>query len=88
MAEAIAVMSLGGDYDASRALAFRARMARIAGVNLVEFNYTNNRVTVRFDPDQVGPRELGEFVLREKKHSARSSQASWSSRSRGSNASP
>jgi len=72
MGEATTVMSLGGDYDATRAVTLRARIARIAGVNHVEFNYTNNRVTVQFDPDLMGPEELEGLVMREKKHHFRS----------------
>jgi allophanate hydrolase subunit 1 len=72
MGEATAVMSLGGDYDASRAVALRTRIARIPGVDLVEFNYTNNKVTVRFNPDQVNPVELKDLVTRDRKHRARS----------------
>jgi allophanate hydrolase subunit 1 len=72
MGTATMVMGLGGDYEATRAVALRTRIARIAGVNFVEFNYTSNRVTVRYDPDQLSQKELENIVTREKRHHARS----------------
>jgi allophanate hydrolase subunit 1 len=72
MGTATMVMGLGGDYEATRAVALRTRIARIAGVNFVEFNYTSNRVTVRYDPDQLSQKELENIVTREKRHQARS----------------
>jgi len=73
MGEAVAVMSLGDNYDTTRALALRTRIARIAGVNLVEFNYTNNKVTVQYDPNQVSQEELKNLVMRDMKHRPSSS---------------
>ena len=72
MGAAMMVKALGSDYDATRATALRTRIARITGVDLVEFNYTNNRVTVRYDPDQLSQKELEDLVTREKRHRARS----------------
>jgi hypothetical protein len=68
---ATAVMALGSDYDATRAVGLRARMVRIDGVDFVDFNYTNNKITVKFDPDLVSLRELEGVVVRERKHHAR-----------------
>ena len=72
MGTATMVMGLGGDYEATRAVALRTRIAGIAGVDFVEFNYTTNRVTVRFDPDQLSQKELENMVTREKGHRTRS----------------
>ena len=72
MGNGTTVISLGSDYDAARALALEAAIARIDGVESVEFNYTNNKVTVRFDPDQVNQEELKGLVMRERKRRARS----------------
>jgi len=72
MGTATMVMGLGGDYEVTRAVALRTRVARIAGVNFVEFNYTTNRVTVRYDPDQLSQKELENIVTREKGHRTRS----------------
>ena len=47
-------------------------MARTDGVDSVEFNYTNNKLTVKFDSDWVSLAELKAIVMREKKHRARS----------------
>jgi copper chaperone CopZ len=64
----MAVLALGSDYDTRRALALKAALARIRGVASVDFNYITNRVTVSFDPDKVGPKELEGVITREKKH--------------------
>jgi len=72
MGTATMVMGLGGDYEVTRAVGLRTRIAGIAGVNFVEFNYTTNRVTVRFDPDQLSQKELENMVTREKGHRTRS----------------
>ena len=68
MGTATMVMGLGGDYEVTRAVALRTRIAGIAGVNFVEFNYTTNRVTVRYDPGQLSQKELENIVTREKGH--------------------
>ena len=68
MGTATMVMGLGGDYEATRAVALRTRIAGIAGVDFVEFNYTTNRVTVRYDPDQLSQKVLENIVTREKGH--------------------
>ena len=72
MGNATAVISLGGDYDAARAAALRTQVARTGGVDSVEFNYTNNRLTVKFDSNRVSLAELKAIVILEKKHHARS----------------
>ena len=71
MGNATTVISLGSDYDAARAVALEAAISRIDGVESVVFNYTNNKVTVRFDSDRVGLGELKAAVTREKKHRSR-----------------
>jgi len=68
---ATTVISLGGDYDATRAAAFETRVARTDGVDSAEFNYANNKLTVKFDSDRVGLAELEAIVMRERKHRAR-----------------
>jgi len=72
MGNGTTVISLGSNYDAARALALEAIIARTDGVDSVEFNYTNNKLTVRFDPDQVSLGEVKAMVTREKKHRVRS----------------
>jgi len=69
MGSAMMVITLGNDYDATRAVSIKARLARIDGVGFVDFNYTNNKLTVNFDPDQVSLSELEAMVMREKKAS-------------------
>jgi len=71
MGNATTVISLGGDYDATRAVALKTRVARTDGVDSVEFNYANNKLTVKFDSDRVGLAELEGIVMRERKHRAR-----------------
>ena len=66
MANATAVISLGGEYDSARASALYARLSEIKGVHFVEFNYTTNKVTVIFDPDLVSLSELNRIIAREK----------------------
>ena len=68
MAHATLVMGLGGDYDPTRAAALYAVLSTIGGVDFVEFNYTNNKVTVSFNPDRVSLSELSNILLREKEH--------------------
>ena len=72
MGNATKVMSLGGDYDTTRAVGLKARMAKTKGVARVDFNYTNNKVTVEFDSEGASPKELEAMVSREKKHRAHS----------------
>jgi hypothetical protein len=72
MGSATTVMALGGDYDTTRAVDLRAMIGRIEGVDFADFNYTNNKLTVKFDPDQVNLSELQVIVVRERKHLARS----------------
>ena len=72
MGTATMVMGLGGDYEVTRAVGLRTRIAGIAGVNFVEFNYTTNRLTVRYDPDRLNQKELENIVTREKGHRTRS----------------
>ena len=67
MGSGTTVMSLGSEYDASRAGALKAAVERVDGVDHVDFNYTNNKVTVRFDPDRTDLKELTDLVAREKK---------------------
>jgi len=71
MGNGTTVISLGSDYDTPRAVALEAAIARIDGVESVEFNYTNNKVTVKFDSDRVSPGRLKAIVMPEKKHHAR-----------------
>ena len=66
------VVSLGSEYDASRAVALKAAVERLKGVDHVDFNYTNNRLTVRFDPDRANLKEIMDLVAREKRHRVRS----------------
>jgi len=62
------MISLGSEYDAARAVAFEAAVERVKGVDHVEFNYTNNKVTVRFNPDRTNLKEIMALVAREKRH--------------------
>lgn len=71
MGNATTVMSLGSDYEAARAVVLEAQVARTDRVDSVVFNYTNNKLTVKFDPDMVNLRELKAMVMREKKHHSR-----------------
>ena len=68
MGNGTTVMSLGSEYDAARAVALEAAVERVKGVDHVEFNYTNNKLTVRFSPDRTNLKEILEVVAREKKH--------------------
>ena len=61
------VISLGSDYDPARASALKAALARTDGVDSVEFNYTNNKLTLRFDPRRVSLAKLEAMVMRERK---------------------
>jgi len=72
MKTATMVKALGSEYDATRAVALRTRIGGMAGVDLVDFNYTNNRVTVRYDPDLLSQKDLEDLVAREKRHRTRS----------------
>ena len=75
MGNATTVISLGSDYDAARAIDLRALIAGMEGVDFVDFNYTNNKLAVRFDPDRASLKELEDLVMREKKHRARGEEA-------------
>jgi copper chaperone CopZ len=66
------VISLGYDYDAARASALKAAIARTGGVDSVEFNYPNNKLTVKFDSRRVSLAKLEAIVMRERKHRSRS----------------
>jgi len=66
------VISLGSEYDATRAAALKAAIVEIDGVTDVEFNYTTNKIAVRFDPDRTNLKELTHLVVREKKRHPRS----------------
>jgi hypothetical protein len=68
MGSAVVVMSLGPEYDVTRAARMRARLAKIDGVDFVDFNYTNNKLTVKFNPDRARPSELKAMAAREKTH--------------------
>jgi len=68
MENGTAVISLGSEYDSARAAALEAAVERVKGVDHVEFNYTNNKVSVRFDPDRTNLKEIMDLVAREKKH--------------------
>jgi copper chaperone CopZ len=68
MGNATTVMSLGSDYDATRAVVLEAAISKIDGIESVEFNYTSNKVTVKFDSGRVSLGELKAIVMREKKH--------------------
>jgi allophanate hydrolase subunit 1 len=70
MGSATIVMAFGGDYDTTRAVELRATIRRIEGVGFVDFNYTNNKLTVKFDSDEVNLSELQAIVARERKHLA------------------
>jgi copper chaperone CopZ len=72
MGNGTTVISLGSDYDATRATALEAALTRIEGIESVEFNYTSNKVTVKFDSGRVSLGELKAIVMREKKHQSRS----------------
>jgi len=72
MGSGTTVMSLGSEYDAARAVALEAAVERVRGVDHVEFNYTNNKVTVRFDPDKTNLKEIMDLVTRERKRHIRS----------------
>jgi len=72
MGNGTTVISLGSEYDAARAVALEAALARVDGVDHVEFNYTNNKVTVGFDPDRTNLKEIKDLVTREKKRQTRS----------------
>ena len=67
MGNGTTVMSLGSEYDASRAVALKAAVEGVEGVDHAEFNYTNNKITVKFDPDSTDLKELTDLVAREKK---------------------
>ena len=66
------MISLGSEYDATRAAALKAAMVEVAGVTDVEFNYTTNKITVRFDPNRTDLKELTRLVVLEKKRHPRS----------------
>jgi copper chaperone CopZ len=68
MEKATAVMTLGSDYDASRAVGLTAKIAKLDGVQFVDFNYMTNKVTVNFDPARVSLKDLKDIVTRERGH--------------------
>jgi allophanate hydrolase subunit 1 len=72
MGNATTVMALGSEYDTARAATLMASIAKMEGVESVDFNYCVNKVTVRFDPDRMSLKELEDLVTREKRHLARS----------------
>ena len=69
------MMALGGGYDARRAERLKALVAGIGGVDFVDFNYTNNRITVEFDPDQQSLERLKDIVARESKRRLRPAES-------------
>ena len=72
MGKARMVITLGSDYDTTKAAGLKARIAKIKGVGFVDFNYTNNKATMEFDPDRASSVELEAIVKQENKHCARS----------------
>ena len=72
MESGTSVISLGSEYDATRAAALKAAIVGIDGVTDVEFNYTTNKITVRFDPDRTNLKELARLVVLEKVRHPRS----------------
>jgi allophanate hydrolase subunit 1 len=70
MGNATVIIALGPDYDATRAAGIKSRLATKDGVNFVDFNYTNNKLTVKFDPDRASFDELKAIFEQEKKHRA------------------
>jgi hypothetical protein len=72
MGRARMVITLGSDYDTTRAAGLKARIAKIKGVTFMDFNYINNKVILEFDPDRVGPGELEVMVTQENEHHVRS----------------
>ena len=61
------MMTLGAGYDARRAERLKALVAGIGGVDFVDFNYTNNKITVEFDSDQQSLERLKDVVAQESK---------------------
>ena len=72
MRNATTVMALGSEYETARAATLLASIAKMEGVESVDFNYTVNKVTVKFDPDRLSLKVLEDLVTREKRHRARS----------------
>jgi hypothetical protein len=68
MGNAMVVITLGTEYDATRASGIKLQLGRIDGVRFVDFNYTNNKLIVRFDPDRASLSELKAIFEQEKKH--------------------
>ena len=75
MGKATTVMTLGAGYDAKRAERLKALVAGIGGVDFVDFNYTNNRITVKFDPDRLSLERLKGIVARESKRRFRPAES-------------
>ena len=67
MGSATMVMTLGNDYDVTRVVELKAAIASLNGVDLLDFNYTNNKLTVKFDPDRVSLSELKRMVAQQEK---------------------
>jgi len=61
-------MTLGVSYDTKRAGRLRALVAAIDGVEFADFNYANNRITAKFDPDRLSPQRLQDIIAQERKH--------------------
>jgi|SRR5271157_3696348 len=68
MGNATTVMALGSEYDTARAAAMMASIAKMQGVESVDFNYTMNKVTVKFDSDRLSLKVLEGVILGEKRH--------------------
>jgi hypothetical protein len=68
MGSAMVVMTLGTEYDVTRAAGMKALLAKMDGVDFVDFNYTNNKLTVKFNPDRASPFRIKAIAVREKKH--------------------
>jgi len=69
------VMTLGAGYDARRAERLKALVAGIGGVDFVDFNYTNNKITVEFDSDQQSLERLKDVVAQERKRRFRPAES-------------
>jgi len=69
--ESTIVAALGDGYDTTRALRLESLLRGVDGVNFVGFNYVNDRVTVRFDPDRADPKKLRGIIDEERKQHSR-----------------
>ena len=71
MGTAMTVTALRDDYDARGAVELKTAIARVDGVESVDFNYTNNKLIVKFDSDRVSLLELKKIITRqEKRHTS------------------